>query len=126
MKGTSSSRWKSLCLYYLFCRRSFTPSPLHNFRDGILEDIGFRNSDERREEEIRKVETQLKGRVHFLQARELENYLLVPHAIHSALKAKYADNPPMLTRIDSITEEQVTKVVHEAADNLYGTVLLKR
>src|SRR2546421_11868735 len=35
MKGTSSSRWKSLCLYYPFCRRSFTPSPLHNFRDGI-------------------------------------------------------------------------------------------
>ncbi len=32
----------------------------------------------------------------------------------------------MLTRIDSITEEQVTKVVHEATDNLYGTVLLKR
>src|SRR6266567_6897126 len=36
MKGTSSSRWKSLCLYYPFCRRSFTPSPLHNFRDGIF------------------------------------------------------------------------------------------
>jgi hypothetical protein len=36
MKGTVSSKRKSLCLYYLFCRRSFTPSPLHNFRHGIL------------------------------------------------------------------------------------------
>jgi len=26
----------SLCLYYLFWRRSFTPSPLHNFRHGIF------------------------------------------------------------------------------------------
>ena len=42
MKGTASSKGKRLCLYYLLCGRSSTPSPLHNFRDGISKYIRFR------------------------------------------------------------------------------------
>jgi hypothetical protein len=46
--------------------------------------------DERDEGEISAVKATLGVRVHFLERRELENYLLVPRAILAALRKKYA------------------------------------
>lgn len=82
--------------------------------------------DERGDNEILKLEARLKNRVHFLTMRELENYLLVPRALLCALKAKHADNPPLLQTIATTTEDQVQQIISQTADNLYGIVLLKR
>jgi hypothetical protein len=104
-------------------------------RSELLEDISQKapvphmfllDRDERAEKEIFNLENKLQGKVHFLKSRELENYLLVPHAILQALKAKYIDNPPMLKKINSTTEDQVAKVISETANSLYGTVFFKR
>ena len=60
MKGTASSKGKRLCLYYLLCGRSSTPSPLHNFRDGIS--FFFVSRDE-------KADWQLRSKGHALYPR---------------------------------------------------------
>ena len=82
--------------------------------------------DERSEAEVEKVEAALGDRVHFLRMRELENYLLAPRAILEALKRKYRDDVTILERIEGVTEGEVGEVIREAAEGLYGLVLLKR
>jgi predicted ATP-dependent endonuclease of OLD family len=104
-------------------------------RSELLEEISLKapvphlfllDRDERSEKEIRDLQSKLQDRVYVLKARELENYLLVPRSILCALKAKYADNPPMLKRINSTTEDQIAQVITETAEMLYSIVLIKR
>lgn len=82
--------------------------------------------DERRKEEIRSLEARLGDKVYVFQARELENYLLIPRAILAALKSKHHNNEQMLNQLESISEEQIDQLMYTAANNLYSTVLLKR
>src|SRR5205807_2407870 len=82
--------------------------------------------DERSKAEIRNLEEQLGEQVHLFQARELENYLLMPRAILAALKAKYQDDQVKLDSLATITEDHVQRLIHSAAKGLYSTVLIKR
>ena len=82
--------------------------------------------DERSKAEIRNLEEQLGEQVHIFQARELENYLLVPRAILAALKAKHRDNQAKLESLVGITENHVQQFINSAANDLYSAVLIKR
>ncbi len=82
--------------------------------------------DERRQSDIYSLEERLGSNVYFLNAREVENYLLVPHAIRSALMGKHCYDQSILSRIEATTEEQIEQWIRDAANNLYSLVLLKR
>lgn len=82
--------------------------------------------DERSNGEILNLEEQLGEQLHLFQARELENYLLVPRAILSALKEKHRDDRNKVEQLEKMHEEQVQKFIVNAANDLCGTVLIKR
>ena len=82
--------------------------------------------DERSTGEIHNLEEQLGEQLHLFQTRELENYLLVPRAILAALKEKHRDDQVKLEHLAGITEKHVHQLIISAANNLYGTVLIKR
>lgn len=82
--------------------------------------------DERSQAEIDHLQKMLGDRVHILAARELENYLLIPNALLSALHSKHRNDVPILERLDQTSEEQIEQMIHDASNNLYSTVLLKR
>jgi predicted ATPase len=82
--------------------------------------------DERSEAEVDKLQGSLGAKVHLLQRRELENYLLVPRALLAALREKCSSNPQALQQIDQTKEEEIFALIRAAADSLYGLVLLKR
>ena len=82
--------------------------------------------DERSNAEIQNLETQLPEQVHILQARELENYLLVPRAILAALKSKHHDDQTKLEQLATVTEDHIRQLINTAANNLYEVVLIKR
>lgn len=84
------------------------------------------DQDERGLEAIESLRKKLGERLHLLEARELENYLLVPRALLSVLRAKYRDNDSILARIERLSEGDVPRLFREQAERLYGTVLLKR
>src|SRR5258708_20898284 len=97
---------------------------LHNIsRKATVPHVFLLERDEGSKEEIQKLETQLNDRVHIFKARELENYLLVPHAILAALKSKYRDDQAKLEQLALITEDHVKQLITDAAKDLYGTVL---
>src|SRR2546426_1336882 len=82
--------------------------------------------DERRQSEIDKLQQALGDRVCLLKARELENYLLVPRALLVAIRAKCIDNASIVERIDAAHTKDVSLLIQETAESLYGLVLLKR
>ncbi len=105
-------------------------------RDDVLEQISRRalpiprlfvlDRDHRTEQEISKLERKLEGRVHVLKRRELENYLLVPRVLIAVLRDKYRHDAPVLERVKAASEDYVEQQIRNAADSLYGFVLLKR
>ncbi len=82
--------------------------------------------DERSDAEIQRLQQSLGDHVHFLQKREIENYLLAPRAILAALKDKYSDNAAILEQVEASNPEQIERILHSTASGLYGLVLLKR
>jgi len=82
--------------------------------------------DERSEADVEKLKQALGDRVHFLDMRELENYLLVPRAILEALKRKYRNEVSIVQNIEAVTETDIGEVIRATAEGLYGLVLLKR
>jgi hypothetical protein len=82
--------------------------------------------DERSESEINRLETRLGECIHFLQRRELENYLLAPPALLQALRQKCEGDVATLDRIDATSEQEVMDLIRDTADGLQGRVLLKR
>src|SRR6266568_203976 len=104
-------------------------------RSGLLNAISSRapvphlfllDRDERGEQEIHSLEERLVDKVHIFQARELENYLLVPRAILSALRSKQRDSGASIDSIDTATERQIEQLINSSANDLYNTVLIKR
>lgn len=104
-------------------------------RSDLLKDISGKSPvphmflidrDERRETDILALETRLGSTIHVFKARELENYLLVPRAILTALKAKHRDDETLVHALANVTEDQITQLIHNAANDLYGAVLIKR
>lgn len=82
--------------------------------------------DERRADEIERLERELAGVVHVLEARELENYLLVPRALREALRDKYASAREIAAKLSGSSDDEIRQVIEEAVDSLFGLVLLKR
>ncbi len=82
--------------------------------------------DQRRHADVEKLERELQGRVHILTGRELENYLLVPRALRAAINAKGRTNTIVQQQLERTSEEDIERMLQEAVDDLYGTVLLKR
>ncbi len=127
-----------------FAAKNFTVLPMgggehaqHSapIRSEVLEGVSLRSPvphlivldrDERSDKEIARLERSLGDKLHLLQSRELENYLLVPRAILSCLADKYADTPEILERVRQSDEAQVGQLIRQEADRFYGLVLLKR
>lgn len=108
--------------------------PKAKVRSSVLEGISARtpiphifvlDQDERTARELRSLR-ELGERVAILGRRELENYLLVPHAVRTALIQRSANSPDLLTRAEAASDEEIASVIAEAIDALYGELLLKR
>jgi predicted ATP-dependent endonuclease of OLD family len=82
--------------------------------------------DERSDTEMAKLRELLGERVHLLQRRELENYLLEPRALLAALRSKHSDDATITEKIDASSKEEVSKIIKMTADSLYNLVLMKR
>lgn len=82
--------------------------------------------DERDEDSITRLQGSLGDKIHVLERRELENYLLMPRALLAALRTKYQSNAPIIEQIDAASDEQVAQVIKDTANNLFNTVLIKR
>src|SRR5260221_3878859 len=95
-------------------------------RKAVVPHLFLLDRDERSKGEIRNLEAQLGEQVHIFQARELENYLLVSRAILAALKEKHRDDQVKMEHLARTTEEHVHQLIISAANDLYGTVLIKR
>ncbi len=82
--------------------------------------------DQRRPSDVQRLEERLVNRIHVLERRELENYLLVPRALLAALRSKCGTDTNVLQRVDETPVEDVEQLIQGTADSLYNTVLLKR
>jgi putative ATP-dependent endonuclease of OLD family len=103
-------------------------------RSSVLEGISNRtpiphmfilDRDERSEIELKSLES-LGDRVVVLERRELENYLLVPRAIITALKVRFASSADLLAAVEAATSEDISAIIAAASEALYESVLLKR
>jgi len=104
-------------------------------RSEILEGISERapiphllvlDSDERSPAEIKKLQQGLGDKIYLLERREIENDLLVPRAILTALRLKHTSDAPVLERIELACTEDVQALIDTTAESLYGVVLIKR
>jgi predicted ATPase len=84
------------------------------------------DQDERSKAEIEKLENKLPERVHVLQKREIENYLLVPRALLAVIRKKLLNKATILQKIEATPQEDIEQFIRDTADSLYGLVLLKR
>jgi predicted ATPase len=82
--------------------------------------------DERGRDEVERLQRLLGRRCHILQARELENYLLVPRALRAAITEKCKADAAIRDRAGQTSDVEVERYICEKADSLYGLVLLKR
>lgn len=79
--------------------------------------------DERSGEEVERLLRSMDAeRLHVLERRELENYLLVPRPVLQALREKHPDH----RGIEACTEEVLDRKIRAAAEALKPVVLLKR
>src|SRR5438874_13225879 len=76
----------------------------------------LRDREERSQTEIRELEQELGDRVHILAARELENYLLVPHALLAAIRSKCRDDAPTVEKVQATSVEEIEQLVQAAAE----------
>ena|SRR5436305_2063267 len=76
-------------------------------RKAIVPHMFLLDRDERSNGEIHNLESQLQEQLHLFQARELENYLLVPRAILASLQEKHRDDQVKMENLERITEDQV-------------------
>jgi predicted ATP-dependent endonuclease of OLD family len=104
-------------------------------RSGVLEKLSTGTKlphlfvidrDQRTPEEIAKLQTALDNKMHVLERRELENYLLVPRAILAMLRADKNASAEIQQKRASATEAEIQTQIVKAADGLYDTMLIKR
>ena len=104
-------------------------------RGEILEGISERapvphmfvlDRDERGPTEVEKLQLDLGEKVHFLERRELENYLLEPRALLDAIRSKHPDDEVILSKLDNTSVEEVGSLIQTSAEHLYDVVLIKR
>lgn len=89
-------------------------------RGEILEGISERapvphmfvlDRDERGQTEVEKLQRDLGEKVHFLERRELENYLLVPKALLDAIREKHCDDEVVLSKLDNSSVEELVRLI---------------
>lgn len=100
---------------------------------GVLQGVSERASaiphlyvldrDERGPKEISGMENALRERVHFLERRELENYLLVHSALRRYLRSRAGVDQ---TKLDTASDADLQSVIDAAAENQREHVLVKR
>ncbi len=104
-------------------------------RSSLLDEISHKASvphifvldrDHRKQNDIDYLEKRLQGRVHILKGRELENYLLVPHALLAALRSKCSTDKKVLQQVDRTSIQEIDNLIQQSADALYLHVLVKR
>lgn len=104
-------------------------------RSQVLEGISRRapvphlfllDKDERGHAKVDHLKGQLGEHLYLLDRREIENYLLLPRAILAALASKYSDNTSVLERVQAASSDEVERLICQAAEGLYGQLLLKR
>lgn len=82
--------------------------------------------DHRSDTDIARIQKSLGARIHLLERRELENYLLCPRAILTALHDLGPTPPSPERSLDVVDEPAVQALLEQLADGLYSTVLIKR
>jgi hypothetical protein len=82
--------------------------------------------DERGKAEVASVQETLGTRVHLLERRELENYMLVPRALLAAIREKHKDKEVIVDKVAAASLEEVESLVKVTAESLKGVVLIKR
>jgi len=82
--------------------------------------------DQRSLVDISNLEQKLEDRIHVLSRREIENYLLIPRALRAALQNKCRTDYGVLQKLNETSDEDIERLIQEAADGLYKRVLLKR
>ncbi len=83
--------------------------------------------DERKEEEINKLKQELgDDKVYILKKRELENYLLFPYAIISALEEKFNSDKNKLKKVKDTQEKEIKSLIQSAVKSLFNRILTKR
>jgi hypothetical protein len=83
--------------------------------------------DERSQSAVDDLKEKLGDRVHVLERRELENYMLsVPAAIRAALLSKHQQDTAMVASIDGVSDIEMERRITEAVDSLFDLTLAKR
>ncbi len=82
--------------------------------------------DHRPQAEVDKLEARLGERLHVLERRELENYLLDPQAILETLKSLPSGNAAVDAKRQAATAADIEQLIQQHADKLEGMVIVKR
>lgn len=82
--------------------------------------------DQRRIDDIAKLEQRLEGKIHVLHARELENYLLVPRAILEAIRVKCETDAKIQAQLNQTSVADIEQIIRDATNGLFQAVLIKR
>jgi predicted ATPase len=90
-----------------------------------VEHLFIIDRDERAPSDVEELREKLGGRLHVLDRRELENYMLQPRAILAALRSK-CHGGPLQEQLDRCSEKEVDGLIQAEADKLQGMVLVKR
>jgi hypothetical protein len=90
-----------------------------------IEIAGLLDRDYRPNEEIAEIVNGMRKtipRFHILGAKEIENYLLVPHAIHKAVEARLRDRPDALAKFSAIGDDAVWTILDRVTASLRDDV----
>lgn len=82
--------------------------------------------DHRLPSEVTDLKQRLKDTVHVLERRELENYLLVSHAILDALRDRFATDKEKSAQLSRVSELEIQQCLGDVIESLRSRVLIKR
>ncbi len=81
--------------------------------------------DEKSSETLDKICKQV-DKIHILERREIENYFLNSNCILAAMREKAKDNPSVLSKLESVTPEQIEDDIQTKINEMKTIVILKR
>jgi putative ATP-dependent endonuclease of the OLD family len=104
-------------------------------RSQVLEGISTRapvphlfllDHDERGTTEIDRLAKALPGLLHIFDAREIENYLLVPAALRQAIGERLVQRNASTEDLEHFSNAQLDQLIDSSAEALYDLILIKR
>lgn len=84
------------------------------------------DKDEKSNGTIQKIQEQVKEKIHILERREIENYLLLPKYILETMRMKAKGNQGILEKLETVQPRDIEQLVSSKIDELKNIVLLKR